>query len=56
MDLVITWAAEKRIDLNFEKLEPIRFQKTNERYNLSDLLSIDGEQIVLKDKVFGARP
>ena len=56
MDLVITWAAENRIDLNFDKFEPIKFQKTNKRYFLSDLLFIDGEEIVLKDKVFVARP
>ena len=27
-----TWAAENRIDFNFEKFEQIRFQKSNKRY------------------------
>ena len=43
---VNTWAAENRIDFNFDNLEQIRFQKLNKRYHLSGLLSIDGEQTV----------
>ena len=49
----ITWAAENRIDFSCDQLtfEQLRFQKLNKRYSSSDLLSIDGEQIVLKDTV-----
>ena len=46
---VITWAAENRNDFIFDKFEQIRFQNSNKRYPLSDLLSFDIEQIVLKD-------
>ena len=46
---VITWAAENRIDFNFDKSEQISFQKSNKRYPLSDLSSINGEQIASKD-------
>ena len=51
LNIVITWATENRIDFNFDKFEQTRFLKSNKRYPLSDLLSIDGEQIVLKDTV-----
>ena len=38
LNKVITWAAENRIDFDFNKFERIRFQKSNKRYPLSDFL------------------
>ena len=50
---VITWAAENRINFNFDKFERIKIQKSNKRYPLNNFLSIDEKQIVLKDTVTG---
>ena len=48
LNKVIRWAAGNRIYFDLNKFEQIRFQKPNKRYPLSDLLSIDGDQLVLK--------
>ena len=48
---IITWGAENRNDFNFEKFEQIRLQKSNKCYPSSHFLSINGEEIVLKDTV-----